>query len=161
MGMRFGVYAARADEARRLRGSRAAVGNFFEGLDRSSSGCWLEKSWHGLHFVFCGDAWGGEGPLAFLLQGGSPVGGDMGYGPARLVDPDEVPAIANALAGLSDAEFDRRFDLDRLAEEQIYPDIWDEDREELLGEYRGYFHQLRDFTRAAAQQGQGLVLVLS
>ena len=161
MGMRFGVYSASADEAQRLRGSRAAVTKYFDTIDRWSSGCWLEKSWHGLHYVFAGDAWGGEGPMAFLLGGGDPVGGDLGYGPARLIAADEVPGIANALGGLTDEEFDRRFDLERLAEEQIYPEIWDEGRDELLDEYRGYFHQLREFTREAAREGKALVLVLS
>jgi hypothetical protein len=122
----------------------------------------LEKSWHGLHFVLAGSSWGGEGPLAFLLAGGEQVGNsDFGYGPARVFLADEVAQIANALSGLATEEFDRRFDLEKMAEEMVYPQIWDEPRPELLDEYLGYFEELKDLVCKAAQQRQALVILLS
>lgn len=120
----------------------------------------LEKSWHGLHFTLTGDAWGGDGPLAFLLIGGQPAGGDIGYGPARVMRPEEVLEAANALDGVSNEEFDRRFDPARLAEAEIYPQIWDEDRGDLLNEYLHFFQRLRSFVHEAARQRQHLVLLL-
>jgi hypothetical protein len=122
----------------------------------------LEKSWHGLHFVLAGECWGGDGPLAFLLAGGEPVGNiDVGYGPARVILADEVAQIANALSALTQEEFDRRFDLEQMAEGMVYPQIWDEPRPDLLEEYLGYFEGLKQFVHLAAQQRQALVILLS
>jgi len=59
----------------------------------------LEKAWHGLHFLLTGDPWGGSGYRAFLLCGGIEQGEDMGYGPARLFDAEEVGEIAETLSG--------------------------------------------------------------
>ena len=61
----------------------------------------LEKAWHGLHFLLTGDAWGGSGWRAFLLHGGSEQGEDMGYGPSRIFEPEEVVAIQQMLDGIS------------------------------------------------------------
>jgi hypothetical protein len=121
----------------------------------------LEKSWHGLHFVLTESAWEGEGPLGFILAGGQPIEGmDTGYGPPRILMPDHVIEIAAALDGISDAEFDRRFDVERMAAEQVYPFIWDEPRPDLLDEYLGYFHELKQFVRRAAEERHALIVYL-
>ncbi len=47
-----------------------------EGLDTD-----LDKSWHGLHYLFTQTVWEGEPPLNFIVCGGNPVGNiDVGYG---------------------------------------------------------------------------------
>jgi hypothetical protein len=121
----------------------------------------LEKSWHGLHFVLAGESWGGDGPLAFLLAGGEPVGDiDFGYGPARVFRADEVAQIANALTALTPDDIDQRFDVEQMAEEMVYPQIWDEPRPDLLDEYLSYFEELKQFVCQAAQQRQALVITL-
>ena len=69
----------------------------------------------------------GDPPLNFIATGGEPVGSeDVGYGPARILLPDQVAELDSALANFSDHEFARRFDLEALSNEAIYPDIWDE-----------------------------------
>lgn len=54
----------------------------------------LDKSWHGLHFLFTGTAWEGEEPACFLVLGGEGIGNDVGYGPARVLMPDDVGRFA-------------------------------------------------------------------
>src|SRR4051812_48427881 len=61
----------------------------------------LDKAWGCLHYLLTGTARDGEGPLAFLLKGGTPVGEELGLGPARVFRPLEVAAIADALAATS------------------------------------------------------------
>jgi hypothetical protein len=44
----------------------------------------VDKAWHGIHFLLCGQAWESPFPLGFIL-GGEEVGDvDVGYGPARV-----------------------------------------------------------------------------
>lgn len=55
----------------------------------------LDKSWHGIHYLLTGTAWGiGEGAGAAIL-GGDEIGEDGGYGPARLLDPETVRTEAH------------------------------------------------------------------
>jgi hypothetical protein len=124
-----------------------------EGDENSIS---LEKAWHGLHFLLTGDPWGGAGYRAFLLCGGREQGEDMGYGPARLFDADEVGEIANTLGGISAEELWSRFDAERMEEAEVYPGIWDEPEEDLREEYVEYFEMLKDFVLQTAKDGNSL-----
>jgi hypothetical protein len=156
--MRLQLQAASAADIQHYNSNPPGVEEL---ISPGGPGLSVEKAWHGLHRVLTGEAWGGDAPLGFLLIGGSPVGDDLGYGPARLFGPEEAIDIANALDAISDEEFDRRFDLEQLAAEQIYPMIWDEPRPNLLQEYLHYFHELRQFVRDAARQRMGLLVFLS
>jgi len=161
MSMTFDLYAAAEPEARRLEADPDSLGDFFEARAGDGAHLDLQKSWHGLHFTLTGDPWEGRGPLAFLLAGGEPLGEDLGYGPFRLMKAKEVLATANALDALTDEEFDKRFDTDGLAAAEIYPRIWDEDRDSLLEEYLSYFRQLRTFVHDAARTKKSLVLLVT
>lgn len=118
----------------------------------------LEKSWHGLHFMFCGKPDDAPPPMGYLCCCGEEVGEDLGYGSARYLSPAEVTAFRDALRAIDDAEFDRRFDLNAFEQHDIYPGIWDEDRDELLEEYQMYFEQLRNDLDATVAAGEGLLI---
>src|SRR3954465_1696563 len=81
----------------------------------------LDKAWGCLHYLLTGTARDGEGPLAFLLKGGTPVGEERGLGPARVFRPLEVAAIAEALAATSQFTLMPRFDLKKLEILEVYP----------------------------------------
>jgi hypothetical protein len=154
------VHAVCEAEAQQMREGPEAAMELLEG-GLAGEGLSLQKSWHGLHFVLNGSAEGGREPLNFLLDGGLPVGEDMGYGPARLFSPKQVASLAKTLEAITPEEFDRRFDVEALAAEEVYPRIWDERREDLLAEYQGYFGELRKLVREAARGGRGLLVSLS
>lgn len=99
----------------------------------------IDKAWHGLHFLLCGDPWEGNGPLAQVVMGGTEIGDDLGYGPARYLTVDETAEASGALAATSADELGARFDARELASNDIYPDIWNEGDtalEYLLDAYR-------------------------
>ncbi len=121
----------------------------------------LDKLWHGLHFVLTGSAGEAQGPLAYLLCGGREVGEDLGYGPARALTSGDTAAFRDALAAVSDEEFDRRFDLAALAANEIYPDIWDEDRDELLEEFLDALHALQRDLSAIVKSQQGMLIAIT
>lgn len=125
----------------------------------------LDKAWHCLHYLLTGSARDGEGPLAFLLKGGAPVGDeDLGYGPPRVFRPLEVATIADALANVSQRSLMPRFDLKKLEKLEVYPGRWSEVNlrsDYDLGYYFGPLEQLKSVTRRAKNERLGMLLWIS
>ena len=119
----------------------------------------LDKSWHGVHFLLTGTAWGTDDPLGGAVLGGREVGEDDGYGPPRLLEPDGVRTVADALEGATDAELRGRFDAEQMQRLDIYPQIWGES--DILDEYlMPNVAALREFyARAAARHAAVLIAV--
>jgi len=155
------LFSVPADSARQVLDDPSGVHDLLQSLEEAGAIISLEKSWQGLHFALTGSAWGGEPPLNFLAAGGKPVGDeDVGYGPARILDPDQVDVLNSALVDVTEAEFARRFDLAELAREEVYPQIWDEPLEDLLEEYRGYLAQAKALIGQASREGHALLIVI-
>src|SRR5262245_61651019 len=73
-----------------------------EFLEENDGGMDLDKAWHGIHFLLTGSAWDGEEPLCFLVKGGEEIGDeDFGYGPARILSPNQIAAWADSLSAIS------------------------------------------------------------
>ncbi len=156
------LYSVPEQWARRLTGDPSRIHELLRSPGEQGDGVSLEKSWHGLHFALTGSAWGGDPPLNFLAGGGDPVGDeDLGYGPARLLLPDQVELLSSALGGITDEEFARRFDLSALEREGVYPQIWDEPLDDLLEEYGGYLAAAKELVGQAAHDGHAILIVIS
>ncbi len=122
----------------------------------------LHKSWHMFHFVFTGRASGGTPPASFLMEGGEPIGEDLGYGPARLLNPALTAALAAFVAPLTVDESKGRLDGERMAALSIYPAFDADDAEEEYGEdIEHYFPKLRDHFGAASAVGEATLVWLS
>lgn len=120
----------------------------------------LDKAWHGIHFLLAGDAWGGKPPLGNAVLGGTEVGPDVGYGPARLVSVEQVKAVAEALEPLTPEVFVTRFDAEALTEADIYPPIWDEG-EEVIDYLEVVYGALREFYISAAKRRDAVLVEVS
>jgi len=118
----------------------------------------LDKAWHGLHYLLCGALEPTPGPLGQAVFGGSEIGEDQGYGPARYFAPAQIAEIAGALQspGL-ERELHARFDAAAMTELGIYPGVWETDDEDWLIEA---FRTLRDFYAAASKAQQAVVTVI-
>lgn len=124
---------------------------------------YIDKAWHGLHYLFTGTAWEGDQPGAFLLCGGEELGGDeeIGQGPPRAHGPEAVRRIHAFLRSLSRAELERRFDPVRMTELEIYPDvIWTRTNESPLEYLLTAFDSLQEFTAETEKRGCGLIVCL-
>jgi len=53
----------------------------------------IDKAWHGLHYLLCGAPEPVAGPLGQAVFGGTDIGEDQGYGPARYFTPTQVAEI--------------------------------------------------------------------
>jgi hypothetical protein len=121
---------------------------------------YLDKSWHAIHFLLTGTAWDAETPAGQAILGGVPIGGDSGYGPVRLLERDDVRAIAAALGALDASTLRDRYRPERLNEVDIYPGIWDED--DVFDTYLlPHFSQLAAFYATAAAEGSAVLAGLS
>src|SRR4051812_41190420 len=111
-----------------------------------------DKAWHGIHWLLTGSADETQpaaatrglfrrrtattvGPEGMAVLGGEPIGEDNGYGPARVLRPDEVVAVAEALRPLTPEVLGHRMDSAAMAAAELYPGIWDE--EDVYEEYLG------------------------
>ncbi len=110
----------------------------------------LGKSWHGIHFLLCGEAEPGAAILSQMVMGGVELGEDeYGYGPARYLTADQIAEIARELAGVGlEAEMKARFDPARMTTAGIYPTQWQPaDLDWLMDGFR----ELREFFAAASR----------
>jgi hypothetical protein len=121
----------------------------------------IEKMWHALHFLLTDDPWHGAPPLGLAILGGTEFGEDLGYGPARFLTPEQVRAVSAALSALTHAELRQRFDPAKFDAAQIYPNVWDEDPDDLFEELSGYFDALTAYYREASEKGHAMLTALT
>jgi len=119
----------------------------------------IHKSWHGLHWLLCQEAWDGPEPLKHAVLGGEEVGEDMGYGPARLVDATKVHAVAEALAGISHETLERRYDARAMAAAQIY--AFDPDDTSWREDFLDAFDRVKQYFTDAADRGHSILVWLT
>jgi Domain of unknown function (DUF1877) len=118
----------------------------------------IDKAWHGLHYLLCGAPEPAPGPLGQAVFGGTEIGEDQGYGPARYFSPAQVAEVAIALQspGL-ERELHARFDAAAMTQMGIYPGVWERDDYDWLIDA---FHTVRDFFAEASQAEQAVVTLI-
>jgi hypothetical protein len=154
--------AASDAEIKRLLAHPTEVTRFLFGADAAGSTCVnLDKAWHAIHFVLNGSRLGGQAPLNFLVDEGTPVGEiDVGFGPARVLTSYQVEALASALSGLEPDDIRSRIDVRQLDELAIYPGAWQRDGMDVdyvVANYRA----MRELVARLARDGLGLVLYIN
>jgi hypothetical protein len=141
------------------RGARTAGMSSLAGSREKLS---LDKSWHGVHYVLCGEVEPGTSLLSQPVLSGVALGeeddeGFSGYGPARFFPPDKVAEIAKALSRPElEAETAGRFDAEKMNKLEIYPGWRASDAVELMDAFR----LLRSFYIDAASKRNGIVTCL-
>jgi hypothetical protein len=121
----------------------------------------LDKAWHGIHFLLTGSAWKMNGGASLAILGGKPVGEDLGYGPARVLTPAQVKAIAAALEKETPESLSSRYDLQAMEKEQIYPSIWQREGKEGLRYLLDSYKSLLAFYKRAADNGQAIIIAIT
>jgi hypothetical protein len=119
-------------------------------------GLTLEKSWHCLHYLLTGTAWETDTVLGKAILGGAEIGPDMGYGPARYLEPNEVKNVAKALNTVSKEDLTSRFNLEAMKAANIYA-CRDEGELSLA---QDYFKQVCNYYDEAATRGDAMLLYL-
>lgn len=125
----------------------------------------IGTDWHSLHFLLTGDSELGEhgtpppAPLGNVVQGGTETQWDCTYGHVRSLSPDEVRAVADALAKISVKELRSRFSVASFNAAKIYPHgkraSWTDDEAESVFEV---YPRVVKFFQAAAKDGDMVLL---
>jgi hypothetical protein len=121
----------------------------------------IDKAWHAIHYTLNGSTWEGEGPLSMVILGGEEIGDDVGYGPARYLNPTQVRTVAEALVTVTPQIFSADFNPAALDAAEIYPQIWERDGAEGLEYVLHYYNQLSSFYQSAAERGDAALIYLN
>lgn len=127
----------------------------------TGGGLYLDREWHGLHWLLARDAGSTPDPLSRVVIGGREVGPKLGYGRARFFPPDEVRQIAGQLAGIDYEQLRRNYDAAAMDAAEIYPGGWAEAErrgEEPFDHLVLAFSRLRDFYQRAAAAGHAVLM---
>jgi hypothetical protein len=121
----------------------------------------LDKEWHGVHYLLCGETEPGRSLLSQAVLGGRTIGDDdegfSGYGAARGFRANEVAEISAALsAPQAEEHAASRFDAARMNALKIYPGWKSSGAEQAMDALR----RLRDFYADAAGKGNAIVTCL-
>lgn len=138
--------AAAAREGRRLDDlgwEKLAAGNCWQALQ------WMLERSDG---PALGDA---------TVQGGMPVGIDLGFGPARLVEPDQVANVAEALRVLPVRRFLSQYDAAQMDRQELYPGGFQSESARWQAELTELLGRLRDFYQRCAEDRDAVLIWLS
>jgi hypothetical protein len=120
----------------------------------------VDKAWNGLHYVLTGTAEGGQPPLSQAVLGGTEIGGDVGYGPARFLTPEQVRQVAQALAGLDEAALRAKYNPAAMKQAGVYPEeIWED--AESFDYLLENFASLSIFFQDASARGNAVLFYLN
>ena len=121
---------------------------------------YIDKAWHGIHFLLTGSAEPADLPEGFIYTGGREIGEGCGYGPARGFTSSEVKQIAEMLAAADEATLRSRYDPHVMTRDEVYPsDIWEcwPPEDDPLGFLIDQYTELRKFIMDAAQADEALL----
>lgn len=121
---------------------------------------YLDKLWHGLHWILARDAGTTKSPRSQILLGGREFGPDLGYGKARYFTATEVKTIAALLASIKVEHLRKNYLPKVMDAAQVYPDDWVEwerSGDDGFGMLTQAFAALKDFYGRAAKSGRAVV----
>jgi len=94
-------------------------------------------------------------------MGGTPIGPDIGSGPARYLLPYQVREVAQALTDLPRNELAQRYEPKAMDDVGIYPQIWERDDNDGLEYVLSYYDNLVRYYQNAAGKNHAMLLYLN
>jgi hypothetical protein len=114
----------------------------------------LDKSWHVLHFLLTGEVADAPPPLGNAILGGTGIGKDMGYGPARFLTRAQVEEVSQALSRVAETELKKRFGAANARAKDLYACHEEGD----LALAVEAFPRLREYYAEAVGHGEAMIL---
>jgi hypothetical protein len=166
MGMQMSVKLLSDDKLRALIVNPEMIHEVLD-FGQSDPDIDLDKAWHGVHFLLCGDSTldpepDRTKPDAFLLRGGEFIGDeDVGYGPARGLMSDEVARVQGVLGSISRDDLAKRFQWKAFQKADIYPGCWDDEDDGEIEYLLLAYDDLKMCVERAARERMGMVIWVS
>jgi hypothetical protein len=120
----------------------------------------LDKAWHIIHYLLCGDAGRGEGPLALIGDDLHPLADlDLGLGKPNIISMERVREFAAAASALTEEQFFARFAPEQMPLADLYMgDVIERGDVDDMREYAlENFEGLRNFANQAAKRGEAII----
>jgi hypothetical protein len=120
----------------------------------------LDKAWHVIHYLLCGDTGRGEGPLALIGDDQHPLADvDLGLGKPNVISATSVAAFAENAAGMTDDDFLARYIPNQMPLDELYMGevIARGDVDDIREYSLENFQNLRNFVRQAADSGEAII----
>lgn len=118
--------------------------------------CDIDKSWQTIHYLISGEVWNGSSPQAQVVLGGTEIGEDLGYGPARYHEPAQVQQLADSISDIDSKELAKRFDPEAMERYSLYA-FSSEYATDELEMAQDYFQELKSFYSNAASRGDAIL----
>ena len=127
--------------------------------------CDIDKMWDALHFLLNGLSAIHGTPEDNILSEfiiGSESFDEESEDFTRYIPTERVIKIAKKLNEINFEDYLKDFDMNRFAENGIYPDIWsyDEEREEIMEELSEHFDNLKEFYNEVAKNKNIVVVTI-
>ncbi|ATV72678.1 DUF1877 domain-containing protein [Fusobacterium pseudoperiodonticum] len=127
--------------------------------------CDIDKMWDALHFLLNGlSAIHGDPEENILSEFiiGSESFDEESEDFTRYIPTERVIKIAKKLNEINFEDYLKDFDMNKFAENGIYPDIWDdaEEREEIMEELSEHFETLKEFYNKVAKNKNIVVVTI-
>ena len=127
--------------------------------------CDIDKMWDALHFLLNGlSAIHGDPEENILSEFiiGSESFDEESEDFTRYIPTERVIKIAKKLNEINFEDYLKDFDMNKFAENGIYPDIWDdaEEKEEIMEELSEHFETLKEFYNKVAKNKNIVVVTI-
>ena len=122
----------------------------------------VDKAWQAIHFLLTGEIEGGSPPLAWAVLGGLELADEKNYtggSPLRILSPEQVREVAEALSGISAERLSSRITIAKMVSKKIYSLSENEKPERQY--IRVHYEGLQRFYIDAAEKGDGMFLLLT
>lgn len=123
----------------------------------------IDKAWEGIIFLLTGEGIAGsEDRLTRILFSGQLIDEeqDLGYGPAHFLKPDEVLELCEEISKITIEDLKQRFDPEKMSEEGIYPEIWEEG-EDAFNYLAEEFIAVQKTFAEAAHNGEAIITFIN
>ncbi|MDO4259220.1 MAG: YfbM family protein [Actinomycetaceae bacterium] len=163
MGLRAEYLAIPTEELQRIEAATGDLSELWEelaGNDIFPRGD-IDKSWDGLHFLLTGESATDpieDNRLSEAIVGVDFLGDEDSEDFAGSVPADSVPDIVAALEAVDIGSLVAAADFSQFAEAELYPEIWDDDSEELREDLRRAFANVLAFYRTAAEKNYAVIV---
>ena len=124
--------------------------------------CTVEKSWNAIEFILDRLAQAERIPWIGPLTEGESTGLELDYGPVWYRTPEQVRDLAGILSAISKEDFKRGYMPQKMAENSVYPEIWDrrEEQEENFEYVWEWYTEMVSFYSEASDAGDAMLLRL-
>ncbi|HBF2809287.1 TPA: YfbM family protein [Clostridioides difficile] len=122
----------------------------------------IDKAWHAIHFTLTGCPFGGDDDNIFskLVLSGNILMEIDGEFPVMLITANDVKKLSKAMNSLEEQAFRKRFNINEMLENNIYPVMNDESEDDFFEYVWANLIELKKFIQEASDAGLAVIFFI-